>query len=96
MADSNLSKLSWTEFRPDRRRLGAGAVLTGVGALTAMAGFGVLVYELARAGRSWTGTWEVPPAELASRAFHQAQAAATSATRAGRDTWQSFSEQSSA
>ncbi|MCX4828499.1 hypothetical protein OG746_07150 [Streptomyces sp. NBC_01016] len=96
MADSTLSKISWTEFRPDRRRLGAGAVLTGIGTLTAMAGVGVLVYELARAGRSWTGSWDVPPSELAARTLHQAQAAATSATRAGRDTWQSFSEQSSA
>ncbi|MFI5661115.1 hypothetical protein [Streptomyces sp. NPDC051684] len=96
MADSTLSKISWNEFRPDRRRLTAGAALTGVGTLTAMAGVGVLVYELARAGRNWTGSWEVPPSEMATRAFHQAQAAATSATRAGRDTWQSFSEQSSA
>ncbi|MEB8339838.1 hypothetical protein [Streptomyces endophyticus] len=92
MADSTLSKISWTEFRPDRRRLTAGAALTGVGTLTAMAGVGVLVYELARAGRSWTGSWEVPPSELATRALHQAQAVATSATRAGRDTWKSYQE----
>ncbi|MGY0492634.1 hypothetical protein [Streptomyces sp. WG-D5] len=96
MADSTYSKISWTEFRPERSRLTAGAVITGIGTLTAMAGIGVLVYELARAGRNWTGTWDVPPSEMAARTLHQAQAAATSATRAGRDTWQSFSEQTSA
>ncbi|MHB9759676.1 hypothetical protein ACYBSK_35295 [Streptomyces sp. BYX5S] len=96
MADSTYSKISWTEFRPERSRLTAGAVLTGIGTLTAMAGIGVLVYEMVRAGRDWTGTWDVPPAELATRAMHQAQAAATSASRAGRDTWKSFSEQPAA
>ncbi|WP_306322926.1 MULTISPECIES: hypothetical protein [unclassified Streptomyces] len=96
MADSTFSKISWTEFRPDRRRLTAGAALAGIGTLTAMAGAGFLVYELARAGRNWTGTWEVPPSELATRALHQAQAAATSAGRAGRDTWKSYSEQPAA
>ncbi|MGD6753575.1 hypothetical protein [Streptomyces sp. BH105] len=92
MADSTFSKISWTEFRPDRRRLTAGAALTAFGTLTAMAGASFLVYELARAGRNWTGSWEVPPSELASRALHQAQAVATSAGRAGRDTWKSYQE----
>lgn len=92
MAESTLSKISWTEFRPDQRRLAAGAVLTGVGMLTAVAGVGVLVYELARAGRTWTGGWDVPPAEVAQRAFRQAQSAATSASRAGRDAWASYEE----
>ncbi|MER5443500.1 hypothetical protein [Streptomyces sp. NPDC002790] len=92
MADSTLSKISWTEFRPDRRLLTVGAALTGIGTLTAMAGVGVLVYELARAGRSWTGSWDVPPTEMASRALHQAQAVATSASRAGRDTWKTYQE----
>ncbi|MFI7342432.1 hypothetical protein ACIBUY_31375 [Streptomyces sp. NPDC050085] len=92
MADSTLSKISLTEFRPDQRRLVTGAVLTGVGMLAAAAGVGVLVYELARAGRTWTGSWEVPPTELASRAFHQAQTAAQSAAHAGRDAWSSYQE----
>ncbi|MCQ4212238.1 MULTISPECIES: hypothetical protein [Streptomyces] len=92
MADSTLSKISWTEFRPDQRRLVTGAALTGLGMLTAAAGVGVLVFELARAGRTWTGAWEVPPAELASRALHQAQSAAQSAAQAGREAWTSYQE----
>ncbi|MEU6847698.1 hypothetical protein ABZ930_38145 [Streptomyces sp. NPDC046716] len=92
MADSTFSKISWTEFRPDQRRLTVGAGLTGAGMLVAAAGVGVLVYELARAGRSWTGSWEVPPAELAQRALRQAQTAATSASRAGKDAWNSYEE----
>ncbi|GAA1350413.1 hypothetical protein [Streptomyces beijiangensis] len=92
MADTNMnsvSKISWTEFRPQQRTLATGAVLTGLGALTATVGIGVLVYELARAGRNWTGTWDVPPAELAARTLHQAQNAAQSAAQAGRDSWRS-------
>ncbi|MFD8571234.1 hypothetical protein [Streptomyces sp. NPDC057694] len=92
MADSTFSKISWTEFRPDQRRLSVGAGLTGVGMLVAAAGVGVLVYELARAGRSWTGSWEVPPTELASRALRQAQTAAQTATKAGRDAWTTYEE----
>ncbi|MFJ8821350.1 hypothetical protein ACIREE_06160 [Streptomyces sp. NPDC102467] len=92
MAESTLSKISWTEFRPERRRLVAGAALTGAGMLVATAGVGVLVYELARAGRTWTGSWGVPPAELASRTMHQAQTAAQSAAQAGRDAWSSYEE----
>ncbi|MZD08470.1 hypothetical protein GTW43_25820 [Streptomyces sp. SID5785] len=94
MAESTFSKISWTEFRPDQRRLTVGAALTGLGMLTAAAGVGVLVFELARAGRTWTGSWETPPAELAQRALHQAQAAAQSAAQAGRDTWQTYQESS--
>ncbi|MEV1020434.1 hypothetical protein [Streptomyces sp. NPDC050264] len=92
MAESTLSKISWTEFRPDQRRLVTGAALTGAGMLLAAAGVGVLVYELARAGRSWTGSWSMPPAELASRTLHQAQTAAQSAAQAGRDAWGSYEE----
>jgi hypothetical protein len=92
MAESAFSKISWTEFRPDQRRLAVGAALTGLGMLTAAAGVGVLVYEMARAGRTWTGGWDTPPAEMASRAFHQAQAAAQSAAQAGRSTWQTYQE----
>ncbi|MFJ9035094.1 hypothetical protein ACIRF8_00675 [Streptomyces sp. NPDC102406] len=88
MAESTLSKISWTEFRPDRRRLVTGAALAGAGMLVAAAGAAVLTYELVRAGRTWTGGWQVPPAELASRAFHQAQSAA----QAGRDAWTSYQE----
>jgi hypothetical protein len=88
MAESTFSKISWTEFRPDQRRLVTGAALTGAGMLVAAAGVGVLVYELARAGRTWTGGWEVPPTELAARALHQAQSAA----QAGRDAWASYQE----
>ncbi|MFI7011497.1 hypothetical protein [Streptomyces sp. NPDC050145] len=95
MAESTFSKIAWTEFRPDQRRLAAGAALTGLGMLTAAAGIGVLVYELARAGRTWTGGWEVPPTEMASRAFHHAQAAAQSAAQAGRTTWQTYEESNS-
>ncbi|MCX3061618.1 hypothetical protein [Streptomyces beihaiensis] len=83
----------WTEFRPDRRRLAAGAALIGVGTLVCAAGIGVLVYELTRAGRTWTGSWQVPPGELAHRTLHQAQTAAQSAAHAGRDAWQNYQEQ---
>ncbi|MEV5607906.1 hypothetical protein [Streptomyces sp. NPDC052225] len=92
MADSTFSKISWTEFRPNRSRLTAGAGLAGVGMIVATAGVGVLVYELARAGRSWTGSWEVPPTELASRALRQAQTATQSAAKAGREAWTSYAE----
>ncbi|MGW6139962.1 hypothetical protein ACWFRM_02665 [Streptomyces sp. NPDC055144] len=92
MAESTFSKISWTEFRPDQRRLAVGALLAGAGMLVATAGVGVLVYELARAGRNWTGSWEVPPTEMASRAFHQAQTAAQSAAQAGREAWTSYQE----
>ncbi|NEB78872.1 hypothetical protein G3I40_27165 [Streptomyces sp. SID14478] len=88
MAESTLSKISWSEFRPDQRRLVTGAAMTGVGMLVAAAGVGIMVYEVARAGRTWTGGWEVPPAELASRALHQAQSAA----QAGREAWASYQE----
>ncbi|MEV0092364.1 hypothetical protein [Streptomyces sp. NPDC050738] len=88
MADTSVSKISWTEFRPQQRTLATGAALTALGALTATVGIGVLVYELARAGRNWTGTWDVPPTEMASRTLHQAQTAAQTAAKAGRDAWQ--------
>ncbi|MEU6660474.1 hypothetical protein [Streptomyces sp. NPDC046821] len=92
MAESTLSKISWTEFRPDQGRLATGAALTGLGMLIAAAGVGVLVYELARAGRSWTGTWDAPPSKIATHALHQAQAAAQSATRAGKQAWMTYEE----
>ncbi|MFI0241591.1 hypothetical protein [Streptomyces sp. NPDC016845] len=88
MADSTFSKISWTEFRPDQRRLVTGATLWGAGLLVSAVGMGVLAYEVVRAGRTWTGGWEVPPTEMASRAFHQAQSAA----QAGRDAWLSYQE----
>ncbi|MFF2504995.1 hypothetical protein ACFVTY_16685 [Streptomyces sp. NPDC058067] len=94
MAESTFSKISWTEFHPDQRRLATGAALTGLGMLISAAGAGLLVYELARAGRTWTGSWDVHPTELASRTLHQAQAAAQSAKRAGREAWQSYDETS--
>ncbi|MCX4644713.1 hypothetical protein ACWGDS_30940 [Streptomyces sp. NPDC055059] len=89
MAESTFSKISWTEFRPDQRRLTTGAALTGAGMLVSAAGVGLLVFELVRAGRSWTGSWEVSPGELASRTLHQAQTAA----QAGRDAWRTYEEQ---
>ncbi|MFD6619991.1 hypothetical protein ACFWFB_32640 [Streptomyces albidoflavus] len=88
MADSTFSRISWTEFRPNQRRLTTGATLWGAGLLISTVGVGVLAYELVRAGRTWTGSWEVPPGEMASRAFHQAQSAA----QAGRDAWLSYQE----
>ncbi|WP_406105750.1 hypothetical protein OG698_25945 [Streptomyces sp. NBC_01003] len=92
MAESTFSKISWTEFRPDQGRLTIGAALTGAGMLIGAAGVGLLVFELVRAGRNWTGTWEVPPTKLASRTFHQAQTAAQSAAQAGREAWTSYEE----
>jgi len=94
MADSTLPKISWTEFHPAKGRLAAGAALSGFGMLIAAAGVGVLVYELARAGRTWTGSWDVPPSELAARTLHQAQSAAQSAAHAGREAWNSYQETS--
>ncbi|MET9495578.1 hypothetical protein [Streptomyces sp. NPDC006552] len=88
MAESTLRTISLSDFRPDRRRLVTGAVVTGAGMLVAAAGVGVLAYELFRAGRTWTSAWQVPPAVLASRALHQAQSAA----QAGRDAWTSYQE----
>ncbi|MGX1671350.1 hypothetical protein [Streptomyces sp. NPDC055400] len=89
MAESTFSKISWTEFRPDQGRLTTGAALTGAGMLVAAAGVGLLVFELVRAGRTWTSSWEVPPGELAARTLHQAQTAA----QAGRDAWRTYEEQ---
>ncbi|MER7201390.1 hypothetical protein CG723_24990 [Streptomyces sp. CB01635] len=88
MAESTFSKISWTEFRPDQGRLTTGAVLTGAGMLIGAAGVGLLVFELVRAGRTWTSSWEVPPGEMASRTLHQAQ----SAVQAGREAWTSYQE----
>ncbi|OIV35912.1 hypothetical protein BIV57_19135 [Mangrovactinospora gilvigrisea] len=82
-----LNEIPWSEFRPNRNLLTAGAIVGAAGALTAAAGACLMAYEVTRAGRAWFAGWEVPPAERANRTLDQARHAA----RAGREAWLSHS-----
>lgn len=62
----------------------AAAVLVGVGAALAFAGFAVGGTHLLQATRRWVSDMEVPPSERAKLALAQAKAAAM----AGAEAWQ--------
>ncbi|QKW20232.1 hypothetical protein HUT16_15200 [Kitasatospora sp. NA04385] len=72
-------------FQVNRRLLTAGAALTGVGAVVALAGTALVCTALVSAGRGWVRTLETHPAEMAQRTFQQAKAASA----AGREAWRS-------
>ncbi|MGF1429310.1 hypothetical protein [Kitasatospora sp. LaBMicrA B282] len=74
---------SFAGFAPNRRLIGAGLLLGGVGAVTALLGTVLVGVALATAGRDWLQQLETSPTERASRAFQQARAA----SMAGRDAW---------
>jgi hypothetical protein len=71
----------WPELRSGP--LLTGAVLTGVGALLALAGTAVAVTHVVSATRTWVNELEIPPDELARLKWEQAKTAAS----AGADTW---------
>jgi hypothetical protein len=62
----------------------ASAVLIGVGAVVAAAGFAIGGTHLFQAVRRWVNDMEVPPSERARLTIAQARAAAT----AGAEAWQ--------
>lgn len=76
---------SFGGFQPNRKLLGAGLLLGGVGAVAGMLGTVLVGVALATAGRGWIQQMETPPAERAARAMQQAKAA----SQAGLDAWRS-------
>ncbi|MER5862170.1 hypothetical protein [Kitasatospora sp. NPDC002040] len=70
-------------FEVNRQLLGAGAVLTGIGALVGLAGTAMVGAALLSAGRGWMQQLETPPTELAHRTLNQARAASL----AGLEAW---------
>lgn len=71
----------WPELRSGP--LLTGGILTGAGALLALAGAAVVITHLVTATQAWIGELEIPPDQLARLKWEQAKTAAT----AGADTW---------
>ncbi|WP_327067630.1 hypothetical protein OG500_17560 [Kitasatospora sp. NBC_01250] len=74
-------------FPVNRRLLGAGLMLGGVGAAAGLLGTVLVGVALATAGRSWVQQFETSPGERAARALQQARAA----SQAGLDAWRTAS-----
>ncbi|MFI9269568.1 hypothetical protein ACIGXM_02395 [Kitasatospora sp. NPDC052896] len=72
-----------TGFQPNRKLLGAGLLLGGVGAVAGLLGTTLVGVALATAGRGWIRQLETHPAERAARTLAQARAA----SQAGLDAW---------
>ncbi|MCX4748180.1 hypothetical protein OG455_22145 [Kitasatospora sp. NBC_01287] len=72
-------------FQPNRKLLGTGLLLGGVGAVTGLLGTVLVGVALATAGRGWVQQLDTPPSERAARALQQARAA----SQAGLDAWRS-------
>ncbi|MDH6111278.1 hypothetical protein P3T36_003302 [Kitasatospora sp. MAP12-15] len=72
-------------FQPNRKLLGAGLLLGGVGAVAGLLGTVLVGVALATAGRGWIQQMETSPVERATRAMQQARAA----SQAGLDAWRS-------
>lgn len=72
-------------FQPNRKLIGAGLVLGGVGAVAGLVGTVLVGVALATAGRGWVRQLDTPPTERAARALAQARAA----SQAGVDAWRS-------
>ncbi|GAB2732210.1 hypothetical protein [Kitasatospora kifunensis] len=74
-------------FPINRKLLGAGLLLGGVGAAAGLLGTVLIGVALATAGRSWVQQFETSPTERAARALQQARAA----SQAGMDAWRTAS-----
>jgi hypothetical protein len=72
-------------FQVNRKLLGAGLVLGGVGAATGLLGTMLVGVALATAGRGWVKQFDAHPSERAARTIAQAKAA----SQAGYDAWRS-------
>ncbi|MDH6116986.1 hypothetical protein ABH930_000405 [Kitasatospora sp. GAS204A] len=70
-------------FQLNRKLLGAGLLLGGVGAVAGLLGTTLVGVALATAGRGWVRQLDTAPTERASRALQQARAA----SQAGLDAW---------
>ena len=73
-------------FEVDRRLLRASSWLVAVGGLLFAAGAALGAGALASAGRRWVGQLEEPPSATARRRLAQANAAATAAAHAWRES----------
>jgi hypothetical protein len=73
--------LGWPELQSGP--LVTGAILTGIGALLALAGTAVVGTHILSATRAWVNEMEIPPDELFRLKWEQAKTAAA----AGADTW---------
>jgi hypothetical protein len=74
---------SWPQLKA--RPLISGAVLIGIGAMTALAGLILGGAHLVAATRQWVRDMEVPPGDVARAKWAQAKAAAA----AGASAWRS-------
>jgi hypothetical protein len=72
----------WPELRSGP--LLAGGILTGIGALLALAGAGVVITHVVTATRAWINELETPPDQLARLKWEQAK----TAVAAGAASWQ--------
>lgn len=70
-------------FQPNRKLIGAGLLLGGVGAVAGLLGTAMVGVALATAGRGWVRQLDTAPTDRAARAFQQARAA----SQAGLDAW---------
>jgi hypothetical protein len=77
---------SWPQLKA--RPLISGAVLIGVGAMTALAGLIVGGSHMLAATRKWVREMEVPPSDVARAKWAQAKAAAA----AGASAWRTVPE----
>ncbi|MDH6135414.1 hypothetical protein P3T37_004829 [Kitasatospora sp. MAA4] len=80
-----INQKSFGGFQPNRKLIGAGLLLGGVGAVAGLLGTVMVGVALATAGRGWVRQLETPPTERAARALQQARAA----SQAGLDAWRS-------
>jgi hypothetical protein len=74
---------SYSGFNPNRKLLGAGLLLGGIGAVAGLVGTTLVCAALATAGRSWVRQFEPTPGERAARTLAQARAA----SQAGLEAW---------
>lgn len=80
-----INQKSYGGFQPNRKLIGAGLLLGGVGAVAGLLGTVMVGVALATAGRGWIQQMDTSPAERAARAMQQARAA----SQAGLDAWRS-------
>jgi hypothetical protein len=80
-ARSQTDRLGWPQVRSGP--LVAGGILTGIGAVVAMAGVTVAGTHVVAATRAWIKELETPPGQLARLRWEQAKTAAA----AGAATW---------
>ncbi|WP_035800407.1 hypothetical protein [Kitasatospora mediocidica] len=80
-----MTQKSFGGFQPNRKLIGAGLLLGGIGAVAGLMGTVMVGVALATAGRGWVRQLETPPSERAARAMQQARAA----SQAGLEAWRS-------